>query len=87
MGKNIPLRKCLGCDEMLGKKGMIRVVRAPDGAISIDETGKKSGRGAYLCRDAECLAKARKKRGLERSLKCAIPPEIYETIEREMKKA
>lgn len=84
MGKNIPLRKCLGCDEMLGKKGMIRVVRDKNGTISVDETGKKSGRGAYLCLDAECLAKARKKRGLERSLKCAVPPEIYEELERKM---
>ncbi len=84
MGKNIPLRKCLGCNEMLGKKGMIRVVRDKDGIISIDETGKKSGRGAYLCLDAECLNKARKKRGLERSLKCAVPPEIYEELERKM---
>lgn len=84
MGKNIPLRKCLGCDEMLGKKGMIRVVRDKDGTVSIDETGKKSGRGAYLCLDAECLNKARKKRGLERSLKCAVPPEIYEELERKM---
>lgn len=84
MGKNIPLRKCLGCDEMLGKKGMIRVVRDKDGTVSIDETGKKSGRGAYLCLDAECLDKARKKRGLERSLKCAVPPEIYEELERKM---
>lgn len=84
MGKNIPLRKCLGCDEMLGKKGMIRVVRDKEGTISIDETGKKSGRGAYLCLDAECLNKARKKRGLERSLKCAVPPEIYEELERKM---
>lgn len=84
MGKNIPLRKCLGCDEMLGKKGMIRVVRDKDGILSIDETGKKSGRGAYLCLDKECLNKARKKRGLERSLKCAVPPEIYEELERKM---
>lgn len=84
MGKNIPLRKCLGCDEMLGKKGMIRIVRGPDGTISVDETGKRSGRGAYLCRDAECLSKARKKRGLERSLKCAVPAEVYERLEREM---
>lgn len=84
MGKNIPLRKCLGCDEMLGKKGMIRVVREKDGTVSIDETGKRSGRGAYLCLDAQCLNKARKKRGLERSLKCAIPPEIYEELERKM---
>lgn len=84
MGKNIPLRKCLGCGEMLGKKGMIRVVRDKDGTVAVDETGKKAGRGAYLCLDPECLSKARKKRGLERSLKCAVPPEIYEALEREM---
>lgn len=72
---------------MLGKKGMIRIVRGSDGTISVDETGKKAGRGAYLCRDAECLSKARKKRGLERSLKCAVPAEVYEQLEREMNEA
>lgn len=82
MGKNIPLRKCLGCGEMLGKKGMIRIVRDKDGAVFIDETGKRSGRGAYICRDAQCLAAAQKKRAIERALKCGVPPEICEQLAR-----
>lgn len=84
MGKNIPLRKCLGCDEMLGKKGMLRVVKTKEGEISIDETGKKNGRGAYICRDIECFMKAQKKHSLERSLKCSISEEIYEKLRQEI---
>lgn len=84
MGKNIPLRKCLGCDEMLGKKGMLRVVKSKEGEISIDETGKKNGRGAYICRDMECFNKAHKKHSLERSLKCSISEEIYEKLRQEI---
>lgn len=84
MGKNIPLRKCLGCEDMLGKKGMLRVVKTKDGEISIDETGKKNGRGAYICRDMECFLKAQKKRSLERSLKCSISEEIYEKLRQEI---
>jgi hypothetical protein len=80
MGKNIPLRKCLGCDEMLGKKGLVRVVRTKDGGVSIDPTGKMSGRGAYICNDKNCFEKAVKKKSLERALKCAIPPELYESL-------
>ena len=85
MGKNVPLRKCLGCDEMLGKKGLLRVVRTKDGEISIDLSGKKSGRGAYICNDAECFEKARKKRSLERALKCEIPPELYDSLKEQIK--
>ncbi len=84
MGKNIPLRKCLGCDEMIGKKGLLRVVKTKEGEISIDETGKKNGRGAYICRDMECFNKARKKHSLERSLKCSISEEIYEKLRQEI---
>ena len=84
MGKNIPLRKCLGCDEMLGKKGMLRVVKTKEGDISIDETGKKNGRGAYICRDMDCFSKAQKKHSLERSLKCSISEEIYEKLRQEI---
>ncbi|MBO5378673.1 MAG: YlxR family protein [Ruminiclostridium sp.] len=84
MGKNIPLRKCLGCDEMLGKKGMLRVVKTKEGEISIDETGKKNGRGAYICRDMECFSMAQKKHSLERSLKCSISEEIYEKLRQEI---
>ncbi len=86
MEKKVPLRKCLGCDEMIGKKGLLRIVRNKDGEISLDLTGKKSGRGAYICKDAECFALAKKKRSLERSLKCRIPDEVYEQLEQEIKK-
>ncbi len=86
MEKKVPLRKCLGCDEMIGKKGLLRIVRNKEGEISLDLTGKKSGRGAYICKDAECFALARKKRSLERSLKCQIPNEVYEQLEQEIKK-
>ncbi len=82
--KHIPLRKCLGCGEMIGKKGAVRIVRSKEGEISLDPTGKKAGRGAYLCKDAECFAQVRKVRKLERSLKCAVPDEIYDTIEKEL---
>lgn len=78
-----PLRKCLGCGEMLGKKGLLRVVKAAGedtNEISLDLTGKKSGRGAYICRDAECFKQARKKKSLERSLKCAIPDGVYDAL-------
>lgn len=85
MGKNIPLRKCLGCDEMIGKKGLLRVVKTKEGEIFIDETGKKNGRGAYICRDMECFNKAQKKHSLERSLKCSISEEIYEKLRQEIK--
>ena len=82
--KHIPLRKCIGCGEMIGKKGAVRVVRSKDGEISVDLTGKKAGRGAYLCREPACLELARKGRRLERGLKCAIPDEIYETLVKEL---
>ena len=84
MGKNIPLRKCLGCGEMIGKKGLLRVVKTKDGEISIDATGKKSGRGAYICNDKECFAKAAKNKSFERAFKCAIPPEVYESLKEQI---
>ena len=80
MGQNIPLRKCLGCGEMIGKKGLLRIVRSKEGEISLDPTGKKSGRGAYICNSRECFGQAVKKRSLERALKCRIPDEIYEGL-------
>jgi len=83
--RKIPLRSCSGCGEQKSKKELVRVVRAPDGAVSLDITGKKSGRGAYICPDAECLKKARKTRKIERSLSCQIPVEIYEQMEQEIK--
>ena len=86
MEKKIPQRKCLGCEEMIGKKGLLRVVRDKEGNISLDPTGKKNGRGAYLCRDKACFDKARKKKALERSLKCKIPEEIYDALAQEIEK-
>lgn len=78
--KRIPLRKCTGCGEMKEKKSLIRVLLGTDGSISIDDTGKKNGRGAYLCRNLSCLNKAIKTKGLERSLKTSISAEIYEQL-------
>ncbi len=85
MPKKIPLRQCLGCREMKPKKDLIRVVRSPEGEISLDFKGKKPGRGAYLCPDSACLAKVRKSRALERAFSAQLPAEVYEGLEREMK--
>ena len=82
--KRIPLRKCLGCGEMIGKKGAVRIVRSKEGEISLDLTGKKAGRGAYICHDAECFGMVRKAHRLEKALKCAVPDEIYDIIEKEL---
>ena len=82
--KKIPLRKCTGCGEMKPKKEMIRVLKTTETEIVLDKTGKKNGRGAYLCNSIECLKKAGKSRGLERSLQIKIPDEIYETLEKEL---
>ena len=81
MPKKIPMRQCAGCREMKPKRELIRVVRSPEGEISLDETGKSSGRGVYLCRSAECLKKARKSNSLSRSLDTPIPDEVYEALE------
>ena len=83
MAKKIPLRQCVGCGEMKGKKEMLRVLKTPEGEICLDTTGKKNGRGAYICRQKECLQKARKNKGLERSFKMSISPEVYDTLEKE----
>ncbi len=82
--KKIPLRKCIGCGEMKGKKEMIRVIKTPEDEIMIDATGKKNGRGAYICPSSACLAKAIKSKGLERSFKVSIPKEVYEQLTKEM---
>ena len=82
--KKIPLRQCIGCGEMKSKKEMIRVVKTAEDQILLDATGRKNGRGAYLCPSMECFKKAVKGRGLERSFKMAIPREVYETLEKEM---
>ena len=81
--KKIPLRKCTGCGEMKPKKELIRVLKTAETEIVLDKTGKKNGRGAYLCNSLECFKQARKSRGLERSLQIKIPDEIYETLEKE----
>ncbi|NLO45032.1 MAG: YlxR family protein [Clostridiales bacterium] len=81
--KRVPMRKCTGCGEMKPKRELVRVVKLPDGAVSIDLTGKQSGRGAYVCRSLECIKSARKARRLERAFECAVPNEIYDALERE----
>lgn len=82
MAKKIPLRQCVGCGEMKGKKDMMRVLKTDDG-ICLDATGKKNGRGAYVCMNGDCLKLARKNKGLERSFKMSIPVEVYDTLEKE----
>ncbi|MEG0018805.1 MAG: YlxR family protein, partial [Hydrogenoanaerobacterium sp.] len=81
--KKVPQRMCSGCGEMKPKKELIRVVKSAEGEISLDLTGKKAGRGAYVCNNIECLQKARKTRKLERSFSCQIPAEIYSRLEEE----
>ncbi len=82
--KKIPMRKCIGCNEMKSKKELIRVIKTPEGEILLDATGKKNGRGAYVCRTKACLAKAIKSKGLERSFQMVIPKAIYDSLEKEM---
>ena len=82
--KKVPQRQCVGCGEMKNKKEMIRILKTPEGTFTLDITGRKNGRGAYLCPCRECFRKAVKGRGLERSFKMAIPKEVYETLEKEM---
>ena len=83
VNKKIPLRQCVGCGEMKAKKELIRVIKNDEG-VFLDASGRKNGRGAYICADTDCLEKARKSKGLERSLKVAIPDEVYENLEKEM---
>ena len=85
MNKKVPLRQCIGCGQMKGKKEMMRILRTTEGEIVLDMTGKKNGRGAYLCPSSDCLAKAIRQKGLERSFKQAIPQDVYEMLEREMR--
>ena len=84
MQKKIPMRQCVGCREMKAKKELVRVVRSPEGEISLDFRGKAPGRGAYVCRSAACLQAARKARRLERAFACAIPAEVYDRMEEEL---
>lgn len=78
------MRQCIGCQEMKSKKEMIRVIRTPEGEICIDATGRKNGRGAYICHNMDCLKKAEKNHGIERSLKMQIPEDVYRRLEEEM---
>ena len=82
--RKIPLRKCSGCGEMKPKGELVRVVRSPEGEFSMDLTGRKAGRGAYVCRSIDCLRVARKARRLEHSFACAIPADIYDRLEEEL---
>lgn len=82
--RKIPQRQCLGCNEHKPKAELLRVVRGPEGDISLDFTGKKSGRGAYICRSLKCLQKARKSQRIDKNLECAIPDEVYDRMEREL---
>jgi predicted RNA-binding protein YlxR (DUF448 family) len=84
--KKIPQRQCVGCRTMKDKKALIRVVRTPEGAIVLDSTGKRSGRGAYVCPDPACLKKARKSRALERAFSLEIPGEVYDALEAQMER-
>ncbi|RCX21266.1 hypothetical protein DFP94_10212 [Fontibacillus phaseoli] len=81
--RKIPLRKCVACQQMMPKKSLIRVVRSPEGEVSIDLTGKKSGRGAYLCGQVACFKLAHKNRALDRALKAPVGPEVYEQLARD----
>lgn len=83
--KKVPVRKCIGCGESKAKTELIRVVRSPEGEISVDPTGKKSGRGAYICKSAECLKKARKNGRLSKNLECPIPDGVYEALGEDIK--
>ena len=85
MPKKIPMRQCVGCREMKEKKSLIRVVKSPEGHVSLDFKGKLPGRGAYVCPNPECLKRARKSRGLERAFSAPLPPEVWEGLEEQMK--
>ena len=83
MAKKIPMRQCIGCSEMKSKKELLRVLKTAEGEIKLDATGKMNGRGAYLCFSQECLKKAIKSKGLERSFQMKIPSEVYENLSKE----
>ena len=82
--RKVPLRMCAGCGQMKPKKELVRVVKSPEGEISLDLTGRKPGRGVYVCRSTDCLKTARKARRLEKALSCRIPDEVYDRLEGEM---
>ena len=82
--RSVPMRMCMGCSQMNPKKDLVRVVRSAAGEVSLDLTGKKSGRGAYVCKQTECLKKARKSRRIDRALNVEIPEEVYDAMEKEL---
>ena len=82
--KKVPVRRCVGCGEHLPKAELVRVLRTPEGEVVLDLTGKKSGRGAYICKKAACFKKARKSRRFETSLECSIPETVYDRMEEEI---
>ena len=84
--KKMPMRKCIGCNEAKQKKELVRRVKSPEGEISVDLTGKKNGRGAYICPDAACLKIARKAKRIEKSFQMQIPEEVYDMMEEELNK-
>ncbi len=84
MPKKIPQRQCVGCREMREKPRLIRIVRSPEGGVSLDAKGKAPGRGAYLCPDPACLKKARKSKALERAFGAAVPAEVYDALEQQL---
>lgn len=82
--KKVPVRRCVGCGEHFPKGELVRVLRTPEGEVLLDLTSKKSGRGAYICKKAACLKKARKSKRIEASLECAIPADVYDRMEEEI---
>ena len=84
--KKIPMRMCVGCREMKEKRELIRIVRTPDGEVALDPTGKKSGRGAYVCRQAECLRRSIRQKQLERQLEITLTPEVTDALTAEMER-
>ncbi|MDD6327576.1 MAG: YlxR family protein [Eubacteriales bacterium] len=84
MAKQIPVRQCIGCREMKPKKELVRIIRTPEQEICLDKTGKKNGRGAYICQNKACFEKAIKTKGIARALQIEIPDEIYDTIGKEL---
>ena len=82
--KRLPMRMCAGCGEMKSKKELVRVVKSPEQEISLDLTGRKPGRGAYVCKNIDCLKAARKARRIEKAFSCKIPEEVYDRMEEEI---
>ena len=84
MAKKIPLRQCIGCGESREKNNLIRIIKTPEGLIELDKTGKKNGRGAYLCASQDCLNKVMKTKGLDRAFKMTVPKEMYDKLSKEL---